>query len=87
MSLLEDEKKAEERAKSIHNEQAKLTATYLNGLAIALLAIGGFTPIFSGRLVGADRPTFFASLGAMLICLGISPILHLRARALLRSLR
>jgi len=35
----------------IHNEQTKLTATYLNGLAMAIFAIGAVAPvvtIFSG---------------------------------------
>lgn len=28
----------------IHNERAKLTATYINGIAIAIFAVGSFAP-------------------------------------------
>jgi hypothetical protein len=31
----------------IENERTKLTAAYLNGLAIAIFAIGGLAPFFS----------------------------------------
>ena len=30
----------------IHNERLKLLATYINGLAVALFAVGGLAPIF-----------------------------------------
>jgi len=32
-------------SKLVRNEQRKLTATCLNGAAIAVMGIGGFTPI------------------------------------------
>jgi Na+-driven multidrug efflux pump len=32
---------------TVHNERTKLTATYLNGVAIAVIAVGGLAPIFS----------------------------------------
>jgi cation transport ATPase len=35
---------ADPRETLIRNEQAKLTATYLNGIAIALAAVGGIAP-------------------------------------------
>jgi hypothetical protein len=31
----------------VDNERAKLSATYFNGLAIAVMAIGGFAPLVS----------------------------------------
>jgi len=31
----------------IQNEQTKLTATYLNGLAIALFGVGGIAPVLA----------------------------------------
>lgn len=34
-------------ATTIHNERTKLTATWLNGLAIAVAAIGGVAPLVS----------------------------------------
>lgn len=35
----------------IHNEQAKLTATYINGLAIATFALGALAPTAAVGLV------------------------------------
>jgi len=32
---------------TIHNERTKLTATYLNGAATAVLAVGALAPLFS----------------------------------------
>ena len=31
----------------VHNEQTKLTATYLNGVATALFGIGGIAPVLA----------------------------------------
>ena len=39
----------------IHNELAKLSATYVNGLAIAVFAVGGLAPIFTNLY--ATNPT------------------------------
>jgi len=47
MSLLENERKAEEHARTIANEAAKLTAAYPNGLAV--VAVGFFAPVFAPR--------------------------------------
>jgi hypothetical protein len=63
----------------VRNEQTKLTATYLNGLAIALFAVGGLAPLFSyafGSMGG--RPLWTVILTAA-ICLVVSAILHLIA--------
>ena len=70
----------------VSNEQTKLTATYLNGLAIALFAVGGLAPVFSyafGSIAG--QHWWAVALGAV-ICLGVSVALHLMARYVLRSL-
>ena len=70
----------------IHNEQTKLTATYLNGLAIALFAVGGLAPVFSytfGSIVG--QPLWAVAVAAA-ICLVVSAVLHLIARRILRDL-
>ncbi|WP_428031451.1 amino acid transporter [Ancylobacter sp.] len=31
----------------VHNERTKLSATYLNGIAIAVMAVGGLAPVVS----------------------------------------
>jgi hypothetical protein len=37
----------------VGNERTKLTATYLNGVAIAVFAIGSFAPLVSLAFVGS----------------------------------
>jgi len=70
----------------IGNEQAKLTATYLNGLAIALFAVGGLAPVFSGIYSGTitDGHTLAIGSGS---CFVASIALHFVARMILRRLR
>jgi hypothetical protein len=70
-----------------HNEKTKLTATWINGAAIALLAVGGFAPSISyisstdhSRSVGSLTLTFIA-------CLIMSGVLHFGARKVLGLLR
>jgi hypothetical protein len=65
----------------IHNEQTKLTATYLNGLAIAVAAIGGLQPLVS------EMPWGSSTVFRILICLMISLLLHLLALATLTGLK
>ena len=68
----------------VHNERAKLTATYLNGVAIALLAVGSFAPMVSAfGTPSRSINTLAAQIG---ICLIVSGILHLVARRFLRRL-
>ncbi|WP_246691734.1 amino acid transporter protein [Methylobacterium sp. WL12] len=77
---------AGDRAKLVANESAKLTATYVNGVAIAILAVGGLAPVFSGRLAGIDFGA--ALLGAnLLLCATTSAALHWLGRRILRTLR
>jgi putative Ca2+/H+ antiporter (TMEM165/GDT1 family) len=72
----------------VHNEQTKLRATYLNGLAIALFAVGGLTPLFSGLYgtVPAQLPYWIIVIVSFL-CFGASMLLHLRASRVLEDLR
>lgn len=70
----------------VHNEQTKLSATYFNGLAIAVFALGAVAPILSyafGSIAG--QPLRAVSVAAA-ICLGISAALHFIARRILRNL-
>ena len=69
----------------VHNERTKLTATYLNGLAIALFAVGGLAPIFSRAFGEGARPLWTLATAAV-ICLVGSAALHLWARRILKGL-
>ena len=71
-------------AKLIRNERAKLTAMWVNGVAVASVAVGGISPsvaIFSGT---ASALTASALLVGWSLLAGI---LHLVARRLLGALR
>lgn len=67
-----------------HEEQIKLRATYFNGLAIAVAAIGGVAPLVAAVLrpeAGAWRSPALAA-----ICLTMSYVLHLVGRRTLKGL-
>lgn len=68
----------------IRNEQTKLLATYLNGLGIAVFAVGSLAPVFSS-LYGDRGPSGFMALVSIL-CVFVSGTLHLMARRVLRRL-
>ncbi|MBP1804524.1 hypothetical protein [Rubellimicrobium aerolatum] len=68
----------------VRNEQAKLTATFLNGVAIALFAVGTLTPVLS-ILYGDRRPTLLILVG-IAVCIVASGALHFGARRLLKGL-
>jgi hypothetical protein len=64
----------------VHNERVKLTATYLNGLAIAIFAVGGLAPLVA-VLSGTANPTALTSIAALTtICVVLSGVLHLVAK-------
>ncbi|WP_328765806.1 amino acid transporter [Devosia aurantiaca] len=69
--------------KLVRNEQRKLTATYLNGVGMAVLGVGGFAPVVSMTLSG---PT--SSIVPVLVfgCILASSGLHLLARQTLGGL-
>jgi hypothetical protein len=72
----------------VHNERTKLTATWFNTLATALVTAGTFAPI-AALLYGfsntpADRSSLAVSAG---ICFVGGIALHLGGRVLLRRLR
>jgi hypothetical protein len=72
----------------VHNEQAKLTATYVNGLAIAVFAVGGLAPLFS--ILYSDRPAatpFWSVVAISLVCFVASGGLHYTARRFLKGMR
>ena len=53
----------------VHNEQAKLTATYVNGLAIAMFAVGGLAPLVAA---GSTIRDFSLGLGTGVATLHIN---------------
>lgn len=68
----------------VRNEQAKLTANCLNGVAIAVFAVGSL-----GSLIPAlanDRGPVIFSLAVSGICFALSLALHLIVRRVLRRL-
>lgn len=69
----------------VHNEQTKLTATFLNGIAIAVLAVGGLAPLVASLSGGVGLTSLIVVLGG--VCFVVSLVLHLAARHLLRGLR
>ncbi|SFL97819.1 hypothetical protein [Methylobacterium pseudosasicola] len=87
MSLLEAEKKAEERRKVVANERAKLTASYVNTVAGSVFGIGGLAPIFA-VLYAAGTPSVpvWVVIGISLVCSAASVSLHIAARRYLREL-
>jgi hypothetical protein len=73
----------------IHNERTKLSATALNGTAIASIAAGFITPLAAvsfGLPGSAARGALVTTLFAV-AWLGVGSVLHLVARYLLGNLR
>jgi hypothetical protein len=73
------------RDRETRRELAKLTATFLNGIAIAVVAVGGLTPVFTFVLETVDAPSglVLATISAISITLGGA--FHLLARRVLRQ--
>ena len=71
----------------IHNERLKLLATYLNGMAIAIFAVGGLAPSFAmiyGTNISASSTAFVAVVAVS--CLFASIGLHYLASLILMRL-
>ncbi|TCQ25007.1 amino acid transporter [Rhizobium sp. PP-CC-3G-465] len=69
----------------IHNERTKLTATYLNGVAIAIFAVGGFAPAIGWLNTGAAPGLTVAIV--CLVCISSSVGLHFIERSVLKGLK
>ncbi len=71
----------------IHNERWKLTATALNGVAIATVVAGGIAPLVAVSFGVSDRPVggLLAAITAAWFLVGAG--LHLLARAILGRLK
>jgi hypothetical protein len=74
----------------VHNEQTKLTATYLNGLAMGVFLVGGLAPIFSS-FYAPSGSAMSMPVGVMIavsaVCFLLSAALHFMARQVLKDLR
>ena len=72
-------------SKLVDNEQSKLTATYMNGIAIALITVGVLAPIVA-ILTGAVTS---ATIVVLLVCGCViaSAGLHYGARQILAGLK
>jgi hypothetical protein len=70
----------------VENERAKLSATYLNGLAIAVMAVGGFAPLISFPF-SEDGRSLWTTVLVVVICMAVSTALHFIARRALAGLK
>jgi hypothetical protein len=70
---------------AVHNERVKLTATWFNGVAVALFAVGGLAPLFT--MLHGDRPPTPQPIFGMTSCLLAAPALHYWSRFSLKGLR
>ncbi len=70
----------------IHNERIKLLATYLNGLAIAVFAVGALAPIFSNLYGSSSGGQSRPVIAVAMICVVLSAALHFIASLILRRL-
>ena len=68
----------------VQNERAKLSANYLNGVAISLAAVGGIAPWIAFIQGAVGRPIVVGL--SSVVCVLISIGLHLVARVLLGRL-
>jgi hypothetical protein len=71
-------------AKLVQNEQRKLSATYLNGIAIALITVGVLAPIVALLTGALSSPVVGLSLAAG--CIVLSFGIHSGARQILKRL-
>lgn len=70
---------------TVHNERVKLTASWLNSIAVAVLAVGGFAPMISA-LYGGKSVGLPLVIGT-LVCILAALALHYWARRSLKGLR
>jgi hypothetical protein len=71
----------------IENERIKLTANWLNGLAIATYAVGGIAPILTSFYSGNEPSSPLAVALVSGVCFAATGALHFAARRILGGLR
>jgi hypothetical protein len=73
--------------KTVRNERRKLTASWLNAIATALVAAGVFAPVASQIYgFGSNRADQTLVLISSAVCVAVSLVLHLSGRQLLGGL-
>jgi hypothetical protein len=73
--------------KTVRNERRKLTASWLNAIATALVAAGVFAPVASQIYgFGSNRVDQTLVLISSAVCVAMSLVLHLSGRQLLGGL-
>lgn len=74
--------------KTVHNERVKITAAFLNGIAVAVFVIGTFAPTVQA-MWNAEAHSIDWSLTVLVggVCIGVSGALHFGARAVLGGLK
>ncbi|GLK81111.1 amino acid transporter protein [Methylopila turkensis] len=78
----------EAKQKLVQNEAAKLTATYLNSVAVGVFIVGGVAPSLTYTIsLDAGRPDIATVAIAGVACVVASAGLHSLARRSLRSLK
>ncbi|MBO0663527.1 hypothetical protein LQ948_12860 [Jiella sp. MQZ9-1] len=71
--------------KEADREVAKLTAAFLNGLAVGLAIVGGVAPIFNSMYAARKSSFSWWQLASIsIVCLIASAAIHLATRAYLR---
>jgi hypothetical protein len=70
----------------VRTEQIKLTATYLNGIAITVFGIGGLTIPFNLYSSAALTASPWIAATISVVCFAASAVLHLAGKRVLREL-
>lgn|GEM_PF-2190014 len=82
-----EDKAAADRLTAVHNERTKLSATYMNGVAIAAIAVGGWAPIAQNHFETVSDLEIGLFVVKLFLGLLASVGLHLGASYLLRRIR
>jgi hypothetical protein len=73
--------------KTVRNEKRKLTASWFNAIATALMAAGGFAPVASQIYgFGSNRVDQTLVLISSVVCVAVSVGLHMVGRQFLGAL-
>jgi hypothetical protein len=73
---------------TVHNERVKITATFLNGIAIAIFIIGTFAPAIQvARATDVPVDNWARTVVIGVVCIAAAGALHFTARAILGRLR
>ena len=70
----------------VHNEQTKLSATWLNGVGIASAAVGGIAPL-AAIVFGTGASNVITVAVSSVVWVSIGTALHFVARIILRRLK